>query len=244
MKGTEQLILIGAKSSGELLRISQQTILVHARGLQDSVSRTRQRGWHDRAGGSRGCNKGAQAAAACRCIQEARSSKWAVESAYGGPGYRPLSSERLPSFPTKARRLAAVFIDMRPTSSHTIILRWQVAQSGRGIPVAAGAAVACPDRKVVCLHGDGGAMYTLQALWTQARESLDVATVIFANRSYAILNIELARASEREIPDRGPFQCSICTIPNLIGSSLLLVWASRRAAQPRLRNSRHNSPAQ
>jgi acetolactate synthase-1/2/3 large subunit len=64
---------------------------------------------------------------------------------------------------------------------------------GQGLPLATGAAVACPDRKVVCLHGDGGAMYTLQALWTQARERLDVTTVIFANRSYAILNIELAR---------------------------------------------------
>ncbi len=53
--------------------------------------------------------------------------------------------------------------------------------------------MACPDRKVVCLHGDGGAMYTLQALWTQAREGLDVTTVVFANRSYAILNIELMR---------------------------------------------------
>jgi acetolactate synthase-1/2/3 large subunit len=64
---------------------------------------------------------------------------------------------------------------------------------GQGIPLATGAAVACPDRKVVCLQGDGGAMYTLQALWTQARERLDVVTVIFANRSYSILNIELAR---------------------------------------------------
>ncbi|MEZ5252151.1 MAG: thiamine pyrophosphate-dependent enzyme, partial [Ilumatobacteraceae bacterium] len=64
---------------------------------------------------------------------------------------------------------------------------------GQGLPVAAGAAVACPDRKVVCLHGDGGAMYTLQTLWTMAREQLDVTTVIFANRSYAILNIELMR---------------------------------------------------
>jgi acetolactate synthase-1/2/3 large subunit len=64
---------------------------------------------------------------------------------------------------------------------------------GQGLPVATGAAVAAPDRKVVCIHGDGGAMYTLQALWTQAREKLDVTTVIFANRSYAILNIELAR---------------------------------------------------
>jgi acetolactate synthase-1/2/3 large subunit len=64
---------------------------------------------------------------------------------------------------------------------------------GFGLPVAVGAAVACPDRKIVCLHGDGGAMYTLQALWTMAREKLDVITVIFANRSYAILNIELMR---------------------------------------------------
>jgi acetolactate synthase I/II/III large subunit len=64
---------------------------------------------------------------------------------------------------------------------------------GQGMPLAAGAAVACPDRKVVCLHGDGGAMYTLQALWTQARERLDVTTVIFANRAYAILRIELMR---------------------------------------------------
>ena len=64
---------------------------------------------------------------------------------------------------------------------------------GQGISLSVGAAVACPDRKVLCLHGDGGAMYTLQALWTQAREGLDVTTVILANRSYAILNIELKR---------------------------------------------------
>ena len=64
---------------------------------------------------------------------------------------------------------------------------------GQGLPVATGAAVAAPHAKVVCVHGDGGAMYTLQSLWTQAREKLDVTTVIFANRSYAILNIELAR---------------------------------------------------
>jgi acetolactate synthase I/II/III large subunit len=64
---------------------------------------------------------------------------------------------------------------------------------GQGMPVATGAAVACPDRKVVCIQGDGGGMYTLQALWTQARERLDVTTVICANRSYAILAGELAR---------------------------------------------------
>ena len=69
---------------------------------------------------------------------------------------------------------------------------------GQGLPVATGAAVACPDRKVVCLEGDGSAMYTIQSLWTQARESLDVTTVILANRSYAILQIELHRVGVEE----------------------------------------------
>ena len=63
---------------------------------------------------------------------------------------------------------------------------------GQGIPLATGAAVACPERKVVCLEGDGSGMYTLQALWTQAREGLDVTTLVFANKSYAILRGELA----------------------------------------------------
>jgi acetolactate synthase-1/2/3 large subunit len=72
---------------------------------------------------------------------------------------------------------------------------------GQGMPVAIGAAIACPQRKVVSLQGDGGAMYTLQSLWTQARERLDVITVIFANRSYAILNVELARVGAT---DAGP----------------------------------------
>ncbi|MDQ1373026.1 MAG: acetolactate synthase large subunit, partial [Actinomycetota bacterium] len=63
---------------------------------------------------------------------------------------------------------------------------------GQGLPLGTGAAVACPDRKVVCLEADGSAMYTLQSLWTQARENLDVTTVIYNNRSYAILNLELS----------------------------------------------------
>jgi acetolactate synthase-1/2/3 large subunit len=64
---------------------------------------------------------------------------------------------------------------------------------GQGLPVAVGAAVACPDRPVLALQGDGSAMYTIQALWTMAREQLDVTVIVFNNRSYAILNIELER---------------------------------------------------
>lgn len=62
---------------------------------------------------------------------------------------------------------------------------------GQGIPVATGAAVACPDRRVINMEADGSAMYTLQGLWTQAREGLNVLTVIFNNRNYAILRGEM-----------------------------------------------------
>ena len=70
---------------------------------------------------------------------------------------------------------------------------------GYGLPVAIGAAVARPDRKVLCLHGDGGAMYTIQALWTMAREDLDICVVIFANRKYQILQVELARVGAQSM---------------------------------------------
>ena len=62
---------------------------------------------------------------------------------------------------------------------------------GNGIPVAAGAAVACPDRKVIGLQADGSGMYTVQGLWTQARENLDVVTIVLSNRTYAILHLEM-----------------------------------------------------
>jgi acetolactate synthase-1/2/3 large subunit len=64
---------------------------------------------------------------------------------------------------------------------------------GIGLPMATGAAVAAPERPVLCLQADGSAMYTLQALWTQAREGLNVTTLVLSNRSYAILNMELHR---------------------------------------------------
>jgi acetolactate synthase I/II/III large subunit len=62
---------------------------------------------------------------------------------------------------------------------------------GLGLPMSVGAAIACPDRKVISLQADGSGMYTVQALWTLARENLDCVVTIFANRSYAILHHEL-----------------------------------------------------
>ncbi|MDX8467322.1 acetolactate synthase large subunit [Mesorhizobium sp. VK23B] len=62
---------------------------------------------------------------------------------------------------------------------------------GGGIPMAIGAAIACPGRKVINLEADGSGMYTVQGLWTQAREKLDVVTIVFSNRTYAILHAEM-----------------------------------------------------
>jgi acetolactate synthase-1/2/3 large subunit len=70
---------------------------------------------------------------------------------------------------------------------------------GQGLPCAAGAAVACPDRPVIAVQADGSGMFTAQALWTHAREGLDVTTLICSNGRYAILNEELARAGVKDL---------------------------------------------
>ncbi|PPQ40538.1 acetolactate synthase-1/2/3 large subunit [Rhodoblastus acidophilus] len=72
---------------------------------------------------------------------------------------------------------------------------------GFSTPVATGAALACPDRRVISMTGDGSAMYTIQSLWTQARENLNVTTIIFANRAYQILKAEYANMG---FPELGP----------------------------------------
>jgi acetolactate synthase-1/2/3 large subunit len=69
---------------------------------------------------------------------------------------------------------------------------------GIGTPLAAGAAVACPDRKVIGLQADGSGMYTVQGLWTQARENLDIVTIVFSNRTYAILHGEMRNVGVNE----------------------------------------------
>ena len=83
---------------------------------------------------------------------------------------------------------------------------------GYGAPAATGAAIAAGDRKVLNLEADGSAMYTLQSLWTQAREGLDVTTVILNNGSYAVLNMELDRVGAGTA---GPRAKEMLDIPGL-----------------------------
>jgi acetolactate synthase-1/2/3 large subunit len=82
---------------------------------------------------------------------------------------------------------------------------------GQGLPVAVGAAIACPDRQVLALVGDGSAMYTIQALWTMAREQLNIITIVFNNRSYAILNVELERVGAETVGPIAKSQLDLST---------------------------------
>ncbi|MEU2423995.1 acetolactate synthase large subunit [Streptomyces sp. NPDC007851] len=130
------------------------------------------------------------------------------------PAPAPLARPELPSGELTARKAAAVVGALLPegaiVSDEAVTSGWWLPSAtagcpphdwltvtggaiGQGIPLAVGAAIACPDRPVISLQADGSAMYTLQALWTQAREGLDITTVVFNNASYAILGMEYDR---------------------------------------------------
>ena len=115
---------------------------------------------------------------------------------------------------------------------------------GQGLPLATGAAIACPDRPVLALEADGSAMYTISALWTHAREQLDITTVIFSNRCYAILGMELDRvgatAAAAPGPAGRPGTCSSCPGRTLTSPRWPPGWACppagpgpRRSSPPR-----------
>ena len=93
---------------------------------------------------------------------------------------------------------SAIYHETVGARTHDYLIASTGAAIGAGLPVALGAAVACPDRKVVAVEGDGCGMYTVQALWSMAREKADVTVVLLKNDDYAILNIEFARVREGE----------------------------------------------
>jgi len=106
-----------------------------------------------------------------------------------------------------------IFAATRGAKHHDVLVNTG-GSIGIAMPLAVGAAVACPDRRVLCLSADGSGMYTSQALWTMAREDLKVTTVIFANREYTVLRREFANLG---IGKPGPQARSLFDIgrPNL-----------------------------
>lgn len=151
---------------------------------------------------------------------------WALQAlaaeldAAGAVNLQPLALPDLPSGPMRldgvGRAIAAlmpentIVVDEAVTTSRFLAAETKTARGhdwlhttggaiGYGLPAAVGAAVACPDRKVLALEGDGSAMYTLQSLWTMAREGLDVTVVVFSNRGYQILRGELANVGVTQV---------------------------------------------
>jgi acetolactate synthase I/II/III large subunit len=89
---------------------------------------------------------------------------------------------------------SATYYSMATAATPHTVLGQNAGSLGLGMPCAIGAALACPDRPVISFQADGSAMYTMQALWTQAREGLNITTLMCSNRSYDIIKLELARA--------------------------------------------------
>jgi acetolactate synthase-1/2/3 large subunit len=91
-----------------------------------------------------------------------------------------------------------IFAATRGARAHDFLSPVNGGAIGGGLPMALGTAIACPDRKVIHLQADGSGMYTIQALWSMAREQADVTIVVIKNDAYAILELELARVREHE----------------------------------------------
>lgn len=158
-----------------------------------------------------------------------------VEAVGAGGAQAVTSALQLPQRPTGELTIAAlgaligswlpenaIVVDESITSGRTLIAEtesarphdWLVGTGGSigyAMPCAVGAAVACPDRKVVVLESDGSAMYQPQALWTAAREQLDMVVIIFANRKYNILHNEMRNVG---VPEFGPKAQALLDIDN------------------------------
>lgn len=161
--------------------------------------------------------EGCQTASLCGRDADGPAALQALADALGAPEAAPVEALKLPDMPIGAQNpytlgasIARHMPDNAIVSDDAVTAGLPIYQStrtarphdwlcltggaiGQGIPLAIGAAVACPDRKVLSLNGDGAAMYTVQGLWTIAREQLDVTVVVFANHVYRILGIEMGR---------------------------------------------------
>ncbi|MBR0696342.1 acetolactate synthase large subunit [Bradyrhizobium lablabi] len=92
-----------------------------------------------------------------------------------------------------------IFAATEGARSHDFLSPVNGGAIGGGLPMALGAAIACPDRKIILVQADGSGMYTVQALWSMAREKADIVAIILKNDAYAVLGLEMARVREGEL---------------------------------------------
>ncbi|RZL24135.1 MAG: hypothetical protein EOP31_16995 [Rhodococcus sp. (in: high G+C Gram-positive bacteria)] len=107
--------------------------------------------------------------------------------------WRPRRCRRTPLFQSKVALSGTAFSQHRRTGRVTVVLTNTGGAIGQGLPVAFGASLAASRRRVVAIQSDGSAQYTVQTLWSMAREGTDITVVLVSNRKYGILNTELQR---------------------------------------------------
>ena len=209
----------GRDRAGGVLRLPERAEPAHARRLSHYGVGEARRGRRGRARGARrrarrGTERGRARNRAPRSRPPPASSRprrSAARSRRCSPKARSSSTRRRP----RARPGSRFAGGALPHSS----LGLTGGAIGQGLPNAVGAAIACPDRRVIALQADGSGMYTVQSLWTAARESLDLKVIVCANRMYRILKVELARA---DISQPGPAARALTDLgqPNLDWVSL------------------------
>ena len=242
LKDVRHLILVGAKAPVAFFAYPDKPSVLTPDGCQMHQLSHAGRGLDrrprgaGRRGGRQEERRGRSAARPPRAARRARSrpTRWRPRSARSCPRARSSPTSRSPPAAASSRQTAGA-----PPHDWLNNMGGSI---GLGMPLATGAAVACPDRKVVCLEGDGSGMYTVQALWTQARESLDVTTVVFANRTYAILRHELTQRSAPARRAARPPTCSTSAAPISTGWPSPAAWASPPPARPPPKSSTNNSP--
>jgi acetolactate synthase-1/2/3 large subunit len=198
-----------------------------------------------------GCEVFQLAAPSCDAVQTLENLAEALGAADAVPAAQPSSAPPIPDGPLTATAVCqvvganlpegAIVSDEAITSGAALPAStagapphdWLTLTGGaigQGLPVALGAAVAAPERPVIALQADGSALYTMQSLWTMARESLNVTVVLFNNRAYNILDTELARAGTTQPGARAAAQLGLGE-PNLDFVSLATGYGvpSRRA---------------
>ena len=231
------------QGAGVVLRVPREGELARARRLRGPHARRARR---RRAGGPRRAGRRARRDARLGRAPTARPARAAHRSRSPRRRSAPHSARCSPkarSCPTRATRPGLFAAGATAGAPPHDWLTLTGGAIGQGLPVAVGAAVACPDRRVVALESDGSAMYTMQAWWTMAREGLDVTTILCNNSSYAVLNMELGRVGVEGSRAARQGRCSTSAAPTSTSSRWRAAWASPRHARPPPRSSTSSSPA-
>jgi acetolactate synthase-1/2/3 large subunit len=197
LAGTELLVLVGARPPVSFFAYPDKPSWLTPDGCQITVLTQPQ---EDGVVALEALMEALDAQGASERVNEVRSAAFSLDGALDAQAVSQIVTKHLPANAIVADEgvtSTMPYYDMLSGAAPHDFLNLTGGAIGSMMAVSTGASIACPDRKVVTLVGDGSAMYTVQSLWTQAREKLDVVTIVYANRGYKVLTNELSRVGAR-----------------------------------------------